>query len=266
MKKKNIHLWIIAIVITLSSAYYQRVTGPSYPLKGRTTIDGKEVVYNLDRSHSSSEDFKLQIKTGNPEIKGNVKWMRYNSYDEWTIIPLINNAGMLEAVIPKQPAAGKIIYHVELISGNQTIPLTSSPVIMRFRGDVPAGILIPHILCMFIMMLLSTRTGLEIFSDVPSYKTYSFLTILFVIAGGMVLGPLTQKYAFGALWTGVPFGFDLTDNKTLIALIAWIAALWGVFKSKHPGRWVFAAAVITLIVFLIPHSVLGSEIDYRKAG
>lgn len=78
------------------------------------------------------------------------------------------------------------------------------------------------------------------------------------------MGPITQKFAFGEYWTGVPFGFDLTDNKTLIAFIAWIVALWSIYKSKNPGRWILAAAVITLLVFLIPHSVLGSEIDYRK--
>jgi hypothetical protein len=264
MKIKNIYLWIIAIIITLASAYYQRVTGPSYPLKGKANINGKEVVYNLDRSHSSSEDFKLRIEMNDPAVTGNVKWKRYKSYDEWISMPMVNQNGALEALIPKQPPAGKIIYQVELNAGNQSIKLTNAPVVMRFRGDVPGGVLIPHILCMFIMMLLSTRTGLEYFSQTPRYKIYTLLTLVFVIAGGMILGPVTQKFAFGEYWTGVPFGFDLTDNKTLIALIAWIAGLWGVYKSKHPGRWILAAAVITLIVFLIPHSVLGSEIDYRK--
>jgi hypothetical protein len=264
MKLRNIYLWILAILITLASVFYQRITGPSYPQKGKVNINGKVLVYSLERSHITSEDFKLRVETNDPEINGNVKWKRYKSYDEWTSLLMIYKDGSLEAVIPKQPPAGKILYNVELLSGSQTVPLTSAPVIMRFRGDVPAGILIPHILCMFIMMFLSTRTGLEILSNTPRYKIYTLLTIVFVIAGGMILGPLTQKYAFGEFWTGVPFGFDLTDNKTLIALIAWLAGLWGVYKSKHPGRWIFAAAVITLIVFLIPHSVLGSEIDYRK--
>jgi len=80
----------------------------------------------------------------------------------------------------------------------------------------------------------------------------------------MIFGPIVQKYAFDAYWTGVPFGFDLTDNKTLIAFIAWIVASVMVFKSKKPAYWVLGAAVVTLIVFLIPHSVLGSELDYSK--
>jgi len=35
-------------------------------------------------------------------------------------------------------------------------------------------------------------------------------------------------------------------------------------RFKRPKRWAIAAAIITLIVYLIPHSVLGSEIDYSK--
>ena len=41
--------------------------------------------------------------------------------------------------------------------------------------------------------------------------------LLLLAVGGFILGPLVQNYAFGELWTGVPFGWDLTDNKTLIA-------------------------------------------------
>jgi hypothetical protein len=80
----------------------------------------------------------------------------------------------------------------------------------------------------------------------------------------MILGPITQLYAFGALWTGVPFGWDLTDNKTLITLIGWIIAAVAIRKSAKPQRLVAFAAVLMLIVYLIPHSVLGSELDYNK--
>jgi len=75
----------------------------------------------------------------------------------------------------------------------------------------------------------------------------------------MILGPIVQKYAFGDLWTGFPFGYDLTDNKVLIAVVFWVAAF---FLKKKSKWWVLAAAVIMLIIYLIPHSVLGSELDY----
>jgi hypothetical protein len=117
---------------------------------------------------------------------------------------------------------------------------------------------------MFCAMLLSTRAGLEIFKKEPQFKKLTFWTLGFLIVGGMILGPLVQKFAFGEYWTGFPFGMDLTDNKTLIALIGWIIALIAVYKSKKPRYWVLGAAVLTLVIFLIPHSLLGSELDYSK--
>ncbi len=79
----------------------------------------------------------------------------------------------------------------------------------------------------------------------------------------MILGPLVQKYAFGAFWTGVPFGWDLTDNKTLIALIFWILAVI-MNKKKNTGLYTVIAAAVTLIVFSIPHSLFGSELDFSS--
>jgi hypothetical protein len=79
----------------------------------------------------------------------------------------------------------------------------------------------------------------------------------------LILGPIVQKYAFDAYWTGWPFGYDLTDNKTLIAFIAWIAAAVAIPRVRNPRWWLLGAAAVVLVVFMIPHSVLGSELDYR---
>jgi hypothetical protein len=76
----------------------------------------------------------------------------------------------------------------------------------------------------------------------------------------MILGCIVQKYAFGAYWTGVPFGFDLTDNKTLIAFLGWAAATMAVEKNRHPKFWTVTAAILMLAVYAIPHSLFGSEL------
>ena len=64
----------------------------------------------------------------------------------------------------------------------------------------------------------------------------------------MILGPVVQKFAFNEFWAGVPFGIDLTDNKTLIAMIAWLLALWKSKNVKSGRYWVIAAAIILLAV------------------
>ena len=134
---------------------------------------------------------------------------------------------------------------------------------IRFRGDVPAPVLIFHIAAMFFGMLLSARTGLEMFAKEPNYKKLVYATFGVITLGGMILGPLVLKYAFNEWWTGFPFGNDITDNKTLIAFLAWLGAVIAVQKSANPKKWIIAAAVITLLVFLIPHSLWGTELDYN---
>ncbi len=84
------------------------------------------------------------------------------------------------------------------------------------------------------------------------------------IIGGFILGPVVQKYSFGQFWTGWPLGNDLTDNKTLFALIAFVAAWF--LRNKSYGRWLaVGAALVMMAVYLIPHSMGGSELD-RDSG
>jgi hypothetical protein len=170
----------------------------------------------------------------------------------------------LTASVPHQPPAGKVQYNVILKSGNETISMQDEPVIIRFKGAVPNNVLIPHIILMFLAMLFSTRTGLEALIRGKHTFLYTKLVLITLIPGGLILGPLIQEYAFGAFWTGWPVSNDLTDNKTLIAFIFWITAFIVQWKNRERKGWALAAAIVLLIVYLIPHSVLGSEIDYRE--
>jgi hypothetical protein len=74
---------------------------------------------------------------------------------------------------------------------------------------------------------------------------------------------VVQLYAFGDLWTGIPFGWDLTDNKTLVAFLFWTLAL--VANLRRERRWATVlAAVVLLLIYSIPHSLYGSELDYES--
>jgi len=137
-------------------------------------------------------------------------------------------------------------------------------VIIRFRGGVPAWVLVSHILVIFAGMLLSTRTGLEALRQGPRTWQLTIWTISCLTVGGLILGPIVQKYAFDAFWTGWPFGHDLTDNKLAVAMLFWVVALWRGRKSPRGRGWAIAASLITLVVWLIPHSLLGSELDYTQ--
>jgi hypothetical protein len=94
-------------------------------------------------------------------------------------------------------------------------------------------------------------------------RRYAYLTCGALLLGGFILGPLVQRYAFGAWWTGVPFGWDLTDNKTLIAGLAWSWAVVRMRGGREARGAILAAALVTLAVFSVPHSMFGSQIDWR---
>jgi hypothetical protein len=57
---------------------------------------------------------------------------------------------------------------------------------------------------------------------------------------------------------------DMTDNKTLIAGLGWIVAVVMLRRNHNARGWAIAAAIILLAVYMVPHSVLGSEIDYTQ--
>jgi len=263
MKKAG--LWFLAFVITLSSAVYQRLTGPTYPLRGKTTLKGTEIPYELIRTHEIGPECKIKVKAPEEEIDGHLIYKRYKTNDAWTEVPMNRENGYLSAVLPQQPAAGKLAYKVFLDKDDEELVLSGKePVVIRFKGAVPGYILIPHVIIMFLAMLFSTRAGLEALRKGSDPGKLVIWTLALLITGGMILGPMVQKFAFGALWTGFPFGYDLTDNKTLIALLGWIAAWVAGRKGKSARGWILGASILTLVIFLIPHSLLGSELDYSE--
>ncbi len=139
---------------------------------------------------------------------------------------------------------------------------------IRFKGAVPAAALIPHVFAMFFGVLWGLRTLLEVVTGRRGLPWMTYTTLGLIGVGGMILGPVVQKYAFGAFWTGVPFGWDLTDNKTLVMFLCWLAAAIALrWRRSAPVavRWaVGAAAAVMVAVYLIPHSMYGSELDYDQ--
>lgn len=264
MKNRSIILWMIAILLTVATAVYQRVTGPTYPIKGEVELGGKLINYKLDRTHAGSTNNEVKIKIIDQNISGLLFWKRFKTNDVWHQQEMKFNNGYLIGTLPNQPPAGKLVYKIILNNDKQKITIPEEPVIIRFRGDVPVFIIVPHVILIFLAMLLSTRTGLEYFNKNPNYKKLTYWTFGILILGGLIFGPIMQKYAFGEFWTGIPFGIDLTDNKTLVAVIGWIIALIALKKSAKPQRWIIFASILMFVIYLIPHSVLGSELDYNE--
>ena len=278
---KKFILWALAFIITMAAAYYQKHTGPTYPKKLDITLNNKPYELKLVRSLALNEKPEVKLSIADSTIRAKIFYKRFRSDEEYQsadfsyknipvhsfimnkIFKITTNEGLFAAV-PQQPAAGKVQYYLELTDSKGTHTyLKEKPVVIRFKGGVPSFILIPHILLMFTAMLFSTLAGLMSVIKYSLYKKYAVWTLILFIAGGMILGPIVQYFAFGDFWTGIPFGWDLTDNKTLIALIFWILAVYMNRKTDRP-LYTAIAAFVLLLVFSIPHSLFGSELNYSS--
>ena len=262
MKKQTI-IWIIAVVVTITSALYQRMTGPSYPVTRTIEISDDTITSSLPRSHGGESDREIRIGVPDTEISGQLIYKRYKTPDSCDTIHMARQDAELIGYLPHQPPAGKLEYRVVLMKDDTSYPLNNTPVVIRFKGSVPAWVLIPHILFIFTAGLLSLVAGLYAIYRLGKYKLYGVLTVIFLFVGGFVLGPVIQKDAFGAFWTGFPFGQDLTDNKVLFAMIFWILAVALNIRKDRPNLTLLAS-IILFLVNMIPHSMFGSELDYES--
>lgn len=273
-------LWLVSFVLMFGAASYQRRTGPTYEYKGEITVAGTSYAYALLRSEETTRNARIAVPMPGNGASGQVFVRRYPTDDPFTPVQMqeetVDGRVELAAYLPAQPAAGKLEYYVELhtADGVKRIPEVKSAddeptVVMRFKDPVPLPVLLAHVLVMFVSMLIGLRAAFAAVVGERSVTRLSWVTLGGLALGGLVLGPVVQKYAFGAFWTGFPWGYDLTDNKTLIMWLVWAVAcavLFGARKKPEPGKVaraaVVLAALVTVWVYLIPHSLRGSQLDY----
>ena len=253
--KKYVY-WLLAIVITLVLSIYQRMTGPTYPKRITVELNGERYKIKLPRSGVQHDEI-LTLKGVPSNTNAQLHYRRYPTSDDYTTVDFSWTEGECQAVLPVQPVAGKLQYYIT-VEGKDY--LADEPLVIRFRNDVPAYILVPHILLMFAAMLFAVYTFLLVITR-KKYGKWLKITVGTLFVGGFILGPLVQHVAFGPWWAGFPYGTDLTDNKTLLSFLFFVAAL-ATMKWKY-NKWVVGLAVLFMIViFSIPHSTYGSEYDY----
>jgi hypothetical protein len=299
--KRVITLWAFTLVLTLAFLVWQKISGPTYEVKVNSEVGGQPVHGELLRTHSINGDMPVSLfvgdhTKGNPGLRGTVVWRRYPTNDAWERLPMVYEEGQLKAKLPRQPMAGKLEYTVELQSDAQLRdpdyggsitdgdikyfpPEKKGPAVARFKGDVPGVILAFHVSFMILGMFFSTGAGLEAITRGGSLLTLSRLSFAFLFLGGCVLGPVVQKYAFDAYWTGWPLGGDWTDNKLAVGAIVWLIAMLlasrkpasfsrgtsakGELPYSQAARWSAVLAMLAIIViYSIPHSIHGSTFDY----
>jgi hypothetical protein len=264
----EVALWLTALGLMVAAAVWQRLTGPTHPRRVHVELAGQQVRVRLARSAVSGEPFLVSVPAPGG-VTGVVRYRRFPTSEPFRDVPMQREGGALVARLPTQPPAGKLEYALTLVAaGRETRLPDDGPLVMRFRGDVPTGILVTHVAVMFLSMLVGVRAALAAALGRPEARRYAWVTLVGIGIGGLLLGPVVQSYAFGAFWTGWPFGEDLTDNKTLAMWLAWAVAVWVLSRRGATDRVarvvVAAAAVVMIAVYVVPHSLRGSQLDYGK--
>ena len=212
--------WLLAIVITLALSIYQRMTGPTHPKRVTVELNGERYTQKLPRSGVQLDEI-VTLKDLPEDAIVQLHYRRFPTKDNYTTVDFCWKDSSWQAVLPVQPVAGKLQYYISV--DGKAYP-SEEPLLIRFRNDVPASILVPHILFMFASMLFAVYTFLLVIGHKP-YKKWLWITVGTLFIGGFVLGPLVQHVAFGPWWAGYPYGTDLTDNKTLLSFLFFLLAL-----------------------------------------
>ncbi|AHW58730.1 hypothetical protein FH5T_01790 [Draconibacterium orientale] len=275
---KKTFYWLLAIVITIVAVIYQRKTGPTYDKKLSVNVNDTRYEVKLVRSIEIGSNTEVKLAIDDKTIAARLFYKQFMSDDPYQSVDfeykekpvdsyLMNKVFKITedkgwfAPVPEQPAAGKIQYYFEVTDSKGTkMYMNKTPVVIRFKGAVPSVVLAPHIFFMFFAMLLGNLAGIMAIFKHQRYKFYTTITLITLLIGGMILGPIVQLYAFGEAWAGVPFAWDLTDNKTLVAFIFWILAV-AMNRKKERPVFTIVASIVMLIIYSIPHSMYGSQLD-----
>jgi len=271
-------LWLVAIAFTVGTFMYQDKTGPTYPFEGEIATAKGPAHFIFVRSEILSMELPVLLIDPVPAgVGGRVEYRRFKSHDDWTIAPWarggcrfsprgrafpMTGLGVALPGLPDRAGQYEILLKIDDGSGKLVSVTGDHPVYARFKGAVPTVVLITHVLVIFLSMMFATRTVLEALVD-GNFKWMLWATIVSFLFGAFALGPLVQKYAFGVWWSGIPFGYDWTDNKVLVSIFAWAVAAFANRGARRNRASIYAAGIVTLLVYFIPHSIFGSEFDYR---
>jgi hypothetical protein len=223
------------------------------------------------------------------------------------------NFNEFEARIPGQDPGTTISYYIAVVDKeSQTTQLPKYAPHDQFtfrvilgKGEATVSLLAAHVIFILgaiIFVLAAAYYSLKYLS-----KGYGINKVIqtagiatgMIFIGGFPLGWIIAYQVYGTPWTGIPFGWDITDNKTLVIFIYWVIILFMVKgttmnlfskgKGKYcPYRWLLSlsgkfnfsqnnkrsdrlgykrfakltiiGAVLTIALYLIPHSLMVSPL------
>lgn len=173
---------------------------------------------------------------------------------------------------------GRLFYYFDIRDGvgglrARFTPSAGGTFLMRYTGTVPVMVLAGHLLSIATAIFCITMAALYAFqlllggTDVQQIARYIFWAAVAVFMGGYPFGIAMRWYFDGRLWEAVPFGTDVTDNKTQLLfvyiLFVWLSLLkpfsrdrggFDLLSPRTVGMLSVGAFAMMIVVYLVPHS------------
>jgi hypothetical protein len=277
---------IIALILTLILLSVARRLSERKPELKIAEKDGVKIEHTTVVEKVDGGDVEIYAKISTPESAEECRVDLAYRIDQGnlTSVPMVPQDGdseSLSATIPSQQKGKRAYYHIAVtdrMANKVTLPdrvnLLNPPFMIKFKGRVAPYILAAHIFCMFATIFF---TFLALFASIDLLKgkealsrlsTYTVFANLFIFLGGFPLGFLVAFQTFGVAWGGIPFGWDITDNKTVILFAYWLILLYLIRKTVTRRRaglnamgngllstMTVLGVILTLLIYLIPHSI-----------
>jgi hypothetical protein len=276
---------VVAFLFTLLLLVFTRKTTAVRSVHETVEQQGILIEHNTVPKQVGDEVPVISAKVeGASEIRLVYKIGKDGEYQSVKMSPRTNEEKVFEASIPLHPKGKKAWYYLEAIKQREgsevkiTLPERDSghvrPIRLKFEGQVPGYIIIPHILCIFAAIFFATLT---LFSAIDLKKGKTTLkksvklcaiTLLLLFIGFFPFGWAMNYFAFGVLWEAFPFGRDVTDNKSQIMFLLWLSTLftvkgtvWGKGEGKNLvsdrgySSLVIGSFIATMIILAVPHSL-----------
>jgi hypothetical protein len=274
---------ILALVLTLVLLFIARKLAM---VQSRTMViqSGAHSLSHLNPGKTAeNQNLNVELELS-PNLASGQKAVlnfRYgNGVAEWSMAEMSTFDGKrFKTLINGQPKGVPLSYYFEVqdslgsVVGN--LGSEQKPLKLRFEGEIPASIMIPHIFCMFagaffaFLAFFGTFSLLKGTGDITAVAREVAWTTLFVFVGEFPLGIMVTRAALGGLgWGGFPFGNDITDTKTLIIFLYWLAQVVlakGSIFQKNPeknlvkpgtyGLLTLVGFILFLGLYPIPHSL-----------
>jgi len=163
-------------------------------------------------------------------------------------------AGEYIAVIPGYSPGTEIRYYIQLedmddqivqapkYAPNQVYSFTVLPM----RGEASISLLVLHVIFIVGAIFFVIAAGVLAVRYMKTGRGFNKLLQITGISTGMIfiggfpLGFIVAYQVFGTPWTGIPFGWDITDNKTLVIFLFFALSLFmvrgSIINAFNAGR------------------------------